>query len=165
VFRGCPLATTNLFEYSIAGATLMLVVKFARLQAPARVLTVALLMISWLLATNHCGLAMMMQTKSTTEHLHCCSKNEAPTKSLPRGAMLQCCKAIHGTPAPEKAGAKFDRSNFELQLYALLLALAPVSWEKESSAFLYDLGPPRAVSFAELVLQRSVLAHAPPFVA
>lgn len=77
--------------------------------------------------------------------------------------MQQCCKSIHGTLAPEKVEAKFEAAKFQLQLYVLIQMLAPALSERALSSFIFDYGPPQAVSFAESVLQRSLLSHAPPF--
>lgn len=77
--------------------------------------------------------------------------------------MQQCCKSIHGTLAPEQAEVKFDAAKFQLHLFVLVQMLAPVSAERDLSSFVFDHGPPRVVSFAESVLQRSLLSHAPPF--
>jgi hypothetical protein len=38
-----------------------------------------------------------------------------------------------------------------------------VHQSRAAAPLLLDTGPPGAFSFAELILQRSLLAHAPPF--
>lgn len=160
--RCCLRGRTMVFEHPSSRGSLYSLVKSLRLPSPARVLTVALLMISWFIATNHCAIGLMKRTgQAEAEHSHC-HPATTPAKDAPAEGVLQCCKGIHGTLAPAKAKVKFDESKFQLQLFALVQMLAPVSAEQEHSPFIFDHGPPRAVSFAECVLQRSLLGHAPP---
>jgi hypothetical protein len=56
--------------------------------------------------------------------------------------------------------AKFCDANFPVQ--ACIFVLYP---SRAVAPLLLDTGPPGAFSFAELILQQSLLAHAPPFVA
>jgi hypothetical protein len=74
--------------------------------------------------------------------------------------MRECCRAIKAS-LTGKSSVEFDVSQFRLLAYSVLQAIsAPVV--KPGLGILLDHGPPRAVSFAEIVLQRSLLAHAPP---
>jgi len=75
-----------------------------------------------------------------------------------------CCKVLRATIQLSKSLVAYDSSNFSLRPdFALLIILA------EHVASLrpleLDTGPPYYESFAESVLQRSILAHAPPFLA
>lgn len=77
--------------------------------------------------------------------------------------MRDCCKSIQGAQVPEKAEVKFDAAKLQIQLFALLQMFAPAGTGRDLSPLVFEHGPPRAVSFAEAVLQRSLLSHAPPF--
>jgi hypothetical protein len=78
---------------------------------------------------------------------------------------VQCCKILRAivfakTKDWARNDAKFCDANFLVQAGASVVyssrAVAPL---------LLDTGPPlRAFSFAELILQRSLFTHAPPFV-
>jgi hypothetical protein len=58
-----------------------------------------------------------------------------------------------------------DHTSFsDIDLYFEKLALIVTS-RNALLPLLLDTGPPGARSFAELILQRSILAHAPPFLA
>jgi len=140
-------------------------VKSLRLHPAARALTVIFLMIAWFSATNHCALGLMTPTvRAEAEHSHCHVGNTAPGKGEPADdGARQCCKSIHGTLVPAKAEVKFDAAKFQIQLFGLIRVLAPVSAERVVVSSVCDHGPPRALSFAESVLQRSLLSHAPPF--
>ena len=62
------------------------------------------------------------------------------------------------------AGASFEvrRPDIDFRFeYHRLLA----NFRDAPAPLLLDTGPPGAHSFAELILQRSLLAHAPPFLA
>jgi hypothetical protein len=121
-------------------------------------------MISWFIATNHCAFGLMKQPVETTGlHSHCCSGGPTPAKDAPADEMQQCCKSIHATLAPEQAAVKFDSSKFELRLFILVQLLMPGTPQRDLGSFEFDHRPPQVVSFAESVLQRSLLSHAPPF--
>lgn len=82
------------------------------------------------------------------------------------GKVLQeCCKRLSGTSLPETVSAKPAlESGTVATAFALALALTshqpPALAEVES-----DTGPPFAASFAEAILQRCLLGHAPPSLA
>ncbi len=129
-----------------------------------RALTGVFLMISWFIATNHCALGLMRPTvQAEAEHSHCHAGKTVPGKNLPSDGLRECCRTLQAAPVPEKAEVKFDASKFQLPHFALLQVLAPQKTARALPSFVLDHGPPRAVSFAESVLQRSLLCHAPPF--
>ena len=120
------------------------------------------MMLSWVVLTNHCALARMQAQLAADEETPCCHlQKQAPEKEVPCPELAQCCKAAKASLSG-KSEAKFDASNFQLQLFAILEVLtAPLA--RPAQELVFDHGPPRAVSFAEAVLQRSLLSHAPPF--
>ena len=138
--------------------------KSIRRQPIFRVLTVALMLVSWLVVTNHCALGMMKTPVAGEEHAHCHSGKTPAGKDAPNG-LRECCKTVNGAPLPTKAEVKFDASKVQVEVVALLSALDCLPVEPALSALIHDHGPPRFGSFAELVLQHSLLSHAPPLAA
>jgi hypothetical protein len=78
---------------------------------------------------------------------------------------VECCKVLRAVAfAKDKTWARDDAqvgaANFSIQARSLTVCLL-----RSAAPLLLDTGPPGALSFAELILQRSIFAHAPPFVA
>lgn len=127
-----------------------------------RVFLTALLMTGWMIASNHCAFGLMQPPlQSAATHASCCGRTSLPVKTPPAsGGERECCKALHGLPADTaKVAAKYDTALFVLLTFARP-AVPPVVMAQAVAA--RDNGPPRALSFAERILQRSVLSHAPP---
>ena len=91
-----------------------------------------------------------------------CPGHDAPHDKGKKGEM-ECCKSfpIASVDAAKNLGS-YDANVFALQLFLAVEVLAPESPQSALRPLELDIGPPFATSFAELVLQRSVLAHAPP---
>jgi len=123
-----------------------------------------MMLLSWFVITNHCALARLTPRQTAEEDVPPCHrKKHAPEeKDTPCQEMTLCCKVKAALPG--KAEVKFDASQFEIQVFAVLQVLA-AEVARPVPAVPFDHGPPRAVSFAESVLQRSLLSHAPPFAA
>lgn len=122
---------------------------------------VAVMMLSWFVITNHCALARMQPHQAMQEDAPPChKKKQASGTEAPCQEMMQCCKAVKAS-LPGKAEVKFDPFKFQVQVFAVLQLLA-AQVAQPAPPFLFDRGPPRAASFAETVLQRSLLSHAPP---
>ncbi len=124
------------------------------------------MMFAWLVISNHCALGLMERTEAAeSEHSHChggtTHHHDAPGE---KGDTGECCKTLRVVPLTAKAEVKFDASKFEIQVFALVQMLAAQQTESLRTVFVFDHGPPRCISFAESVLQRSLLSHAPPFV-
>lgn len=127
-----------------------------------RVSVVALLMLSWVILTNHCALGLMRPMAETTgSSANCCGGKTNPPHDAP--VSLRSCCNVKVTTAPAKAEVKFDASKFAFQVFAPVHVLAAHQTERGLTLPVFDHGPPRAVSFTESVLQRSLLSHAPPF--
>ena len=78
---------------------------------------------------------------------------------------MQCCKVLRAVPfAKTKSWARDDAKFSDVDLRVEEFALIALLPDAQASSSL-DTGPPGARSFAELTLQRSLLAHAPPFLA
>jgi hypothetical protein len=132
-------------------------------RAGARCLIVAITIFSWFSISNHCAFAGMATKSEST--LAACPFHSKPAKQKEQSPQVQCCKILRAVaPTISKSWARSggDSSDiyFRLEDCRLLAhfrdALAPL---------LLDTGPPGAHSFAELILQQSLLAHAPPTVA
>jgi hypothetical protein len=139
-------------------------VKALRAFSISRCLVVALMLLSWLVVTNHCALGLMQAALSAkAEHAHCHASTSDNGQKAPADGMRECCRVIKAsvTDTPE---FKFDAAKLQIQAFVILSALvAPV--ESSAPAFIHDHGPPRVISFAEGILQRSLLSHAPPTLA
>jgi hypothetical protein len=139
----------------------------ARRVTPLRWATVTLAAISWLAISNHCALGRAASESHETEALaeHDCCAGELPAKPKPAGnPNAPCCKTLRATMAL----AKSFRAG-EVRLAGAPVEFPPALLDKPRTFHLarrsLDTGPPGTSSFAESVLQRSLLAHAPPFVA
>jgi hypothetical protein len=121
--------------------------------------------LAWLAASNHCAVACLRSapTEATTGHENC-PGHDAPAKEGSQGGCdgQNCCKSLF---APATTLAKnlvgYDATSFVATDYpenhrAILREQhdAPISE--------LDTGPPYCRTFAQLVLQHSVRAHAPP---
>ena len=122
------------------------------------------MLLSWFVITNHCALARIQAQLAADDEAPCCHlQKQAPEKEVPCQEMAQCCKAVKAS-RPGKAEVKFDKASFKIHYFAILQVLAAQS-APPAPELVFDHGPPRAVSFAESVLQHSLLSHAPPFAA
>ena len=126
-------------------------------------MAVSIAICSWIAISNHCAFAAMA-TKGDSPQA-ACPFHSKPEKQKKQSSQVQCCKilrAVVSTIAKSWARGDGDVSDihFPFEDCRLLAhfrdALAPL---------LLDTGPPGAHSFAELILQRSLFAHAPPTVA
>jgi hypothetical protein len=116
---------------------------------------------SWFSLSNHCaiGLAFPAQESAPQVESGSCPMHSAPVKNK-RAAKPPCCKDVRAVVAKcltANAAAVRVLGSFD---YAtnLVVRSEPVAREIE----VLDTGPPGRFSFAESVLQRSMLAHAPP---
>jgi hypothetical protein len=139
-------------------------VKAFRASPISRCLVVAVMLLSWLVVTNHCALGgMLAKTACSATHTHCHAAANDSGKKAPGDGMRECCQTIKASLA-DRAEFDFAAAAFQFQVAAIFsVIVAPVT---NSVPGLYrDHGPPRASSFAEIVLQRSLLSHAPPILA
>ena len=128
-----------------------------------RLLTVSITASAWFLISNHCAFAELQHAAKTKASCHqpCCGE-QSPVKNKTDNP-TECCKTLRTTlSGTGKEFAGYDGSLFALQLYFI----GPVIFTNDSGPIpILELntGPPFANTFAESVLQRSILAHAPPF--
>ena len=77
---------------------------------------------------------------------------------------MACCKMLRATLAGEAKVVELASQNFvPIQDWIVAELLSAI--KTQLSPLELDTGPPFAGSFAESVLQRSILAHAPPSLA
>jgi hypothetical protein len=127
-----------------------------------------MLLFAWFVATNHCALGLMREsTVAKTEHAQCCNGKQDPAKDEQApGGTVECCKAIHAmTPPDGKVTMLHDAAFFAIHAFAFATVPGDEATPPESSPALREHGPPFAASFSELVLHRSLRAHAPPAIA
>lgn len=132
---------------------------------PARTLRVVAALVTiaaWFFASNHCAFAGMAALHGNG-HEHC-SGHHSPEKS--KGDGLECCKSLRpASVSAEKNWLGYDTYLFSLQRYFVVALISPDESRAGLRPLELDTGPPFAGSFAEAVLQRSILAHAPPVLA
>ena len=133
------------------------------MNAVTRYAGVAIAICSWIAISNHCAFAAVASGmhKAQTE----CPFHSKPAKPKKQSSQVQCCKVLRAivlakTKNWARDDGRFGNANFIIQTDALILHSSRVE-----APLLLDTGPPGARSFAELILQRSLLAHAPPFLA
>ncbi|CAA9234578.1 MAG: hypothetical protein AVDCRST_MAG42-1321 [uncultured Chthoniobacterales bacterium] len=120
---------------------------------------------AWLLASNHCVLAGVMPVaKKAVASSHCHGSSDAPASEEKERDCdgSKCCNLLS---APSLAFAK-DIVSYDAALFIAAdyraFEQCVVGGEYQAPIAEIDTGPPRGDSFAESVLQRSILAHAPP---
>jgi hypothetical protein len=118
---------------------------------------------AWLAISNHCVIgAVEGAAKMSMASCHrTAPANQSPGKENQESG-VECCKVLRATlltPSSNLAGA--DTLGFAAHDY--IVALISAADELQLTPVIeWDTGPPGADSFAESVLQRSILAHAPP---
>jgi len=124
---------------------------------------VLLTLVAWFSISNHCALGALESPKLVAVHPSCHGGAAAPAKLPAKGEAAPCCKSLRALLA--KSHQPVIQNYFAGSFLAWVSA-ALVSYEQfhrwQSSEL--DTGPPFNESFAESVLQRSILAHAPPVI-
>jgi len=129
--------------------------------AITRCAAVAIAICSWIAVSNHCAFAAVASEmhKAHTE----CPFHSKPAKQKEQSSHVQCCKVLRAVVfAKTKNWARNDAKFCDANFPALADAFVVYS-SRDVTPLLLDTGPPGAFSFAELILQQSLLAHAPPF--
>ncbi|MEP6823045.1 MAG: hypothetical protein ABI946_11930 [Chthoniobacterales bacterium] len=127
-----------------------------------------LLAAAWLLASNHCAVAALARQQSAQgRHEHCGGHSDDSQQPHKDGGCddQNCCKSLTAPAvALAKSPVSFDWFDFVMADY--FTAILPGHTDPHPAVvFQLDTGPPRASSFAESVLQGSLLSHAPPSLA
>jgi hypothetical protein len=121
--------------------------------------------VAWLALSNHCALAGIERASKMPMHCH----GAATTNHLPSNQDnhdgVECCKVLRATLLTSaKSVVALDEFLFAPHKYFVCIVVVPDAAE-QSGIFEWDTGPPGALSFSEVVLQRSLFAHAPPSLA
>src|SRR5947207_2408907 len=133
------------------------------MKAVTRCAVVLIAICSWFAMSNHCAFAAVA-TKTDSPQTEC-PFHSKPAKQKQSPSYLQCCKILRAVVfAQSKSWARYDAKFFDLDLCVEEFPLVE-SFPNAQASLSLDTGPPGAHSFAELILQRSLLAHAPPIVA
>jgi hypothetical protein len=131
-------------------------------KASVRCVGVTIAICSWIALSNHCAFAAVATEINTAQTE--CPFHSKPAKQKEQPSQVQCCKVLRAvvfakTKDWARDDAKFCDANFPVQAGAFV-----VQCPRAVAPLLLDTGPPGAFSFAELILQRSLFTHAPPFV-
>ncbi len=132
------------------------------MNAGGRCVIIALVICSWIAISNHCAFAAVATKNEPAESE--CPFHSKPAKPQNPSPGIQCCKILRAVvPIVAKSWARDDAkfSNVDLTVEQFVIFTA----SHNSEPLLLDIGPPGARTFAELILQRSLLAHAPPSLA
>ena len=122
--------------------------------------TVPMTIIAWFLLSNHCALGVIASSAEARPETTGCPMHSTPAKKKP-AAKLPCCQDVRAVVAKCVKNA----TPFPLQFVGVCEYSARIFGPSPRVTIEIDgldTGPPGCVSFAELVLQESVLAHAPP---
>ena len=124
---------------------------------------VPFMMFSWIAISNHCAFGAVA-TKSEPSQSEC-PFHSKPAKQKEQSTQVQCCKILRAVVSTAGKSWTRDHTSFsDVDPYFEKLVLIVTS-RNALLPLLLDPGPPGARSFSELILQRSILAHAPPFLA
>jgi len=119
--------------------------------------TVLLTIAAWFLLSNHCALALGLPALDSEPGG--CPMHSVPAKGK-AAPTVPCCKDLRAVAS----NAAKNLAAVASQLVGVQDYVAKVLRSPRVAAQLLALntGPPRSLSFAESILQRSILAHAPP---
>ena len=119
--------------------------------------------VAWFALSNHCVLGACAKPAAVAKGcpMHTKSPDKAPPKQNKENQ--QCCKTLRAVTVT-KTNATPNTLDFVLKAFLNDAALSLIQQAARSVPTL-DTGPPEALSFSESVLQRSILAHAPPSLA
>ena len=125
-----------------------------------RAMTVVIVICSWLVISNHCAVGAIAAPVHETQSA--CPFHSKPAKPQPPLPGTQCCKTLRAVvPVVTKSWARDDAKFSDVHLRFEEFALTALSCSPKT-ALVLETGPPGALTFAELILQGSLLAHAPP---
>lgn len=128
--------------------------------------TITLLTVAaWFLAANHCVVACLAAplNAEAESHEHCGGSSETPADQERSNDCdtRNCCKSLSAPASFAKKLVGYDKAFYTLKDY-VVSEFVFADEQHDASISELDTGPPPAHCFAESVLQRSLLAHAPP---
>jgi hypothetical protein len=129
------------------------------MKSSARSAIVVVAICSWFAISNHCAFAAL--ATKTDAASHGCPFHSKPKEKPSAGA--QCCKILRAVASVAiKTWARDDAKFSNADRYYDERALITAYSQTTLAPLFLDTGPPDGHSFAELILQRSLFAHAPP---
>ena len=119
--------------------------------------------VAWFSISNHCAVGALVVTKAQSAlRMHCHGSEPSPTKKSSDEEM-PCCKVLRATLAGQGKIVQVGSKDFlPIQNWITTEIIFADEAHSHCAPLELDTGPPFVASFAESVLQRSVLAHAPP---
>lgn len=158
-----PLHQTKTFEHSR-----LWVDQRRRMQrVPYKAIRISVVLatiVAWLSISNHCAIGGLIETgsKSAMPRMHCHGNQPSPSKKSSQEEM-PCCKVLRATLAGQGKIVQVASKDF-LPIPNWIIAQVIFADDAQLRCLPEELdtGPPFVDSFAESVLQRSLLAHAPP---
>jgi hypothetical protein len=130
-----------------------------------RVSIVVVTIVAWLSISNHCAVGALVtaKTQSPVAQMHCHGDQPSPAKKE-GGKEMPCCKVLRATIAKDRSMVQDPVMSAQpIQYPAVVEILLFSSSQPSGISNEFDTGPPFALSFAELIFQRSLFSHAPPF--
>jgi hypothetical protein len=126
-----------------------------------RWVTVLVTIVAWLALSNHCvlGRALDSATRADQSEASGCPMHSAPAKKKP-ATKTPCCKDVRAVIAKSVAANPIAVRLIGTRDYITAIFPEPARIATELGSL--DTGPPDLLSFAESVLQESMLSHAPP---
>jgi hypothetical protein len=129
--------------------------------------TVTLAAVSWLAVSNHCALGLAAierhPSDAVSANAHDCCASEVPAQPKPaKDPATPCCKTLQALSVSPAKSFEVSVTTF---VRGPLVFSTPTIATPRSAPVAYrflNTGPPGGKTFAESVLQRSLLAHAPP---
>jgi hypothetical protein len=116
--------------------------------------------VAWLSLSNHCALGLTLAAAEPAESEDGgCPMHQSPVKKKP-AANLPCCKDVRAILVKTVAAVMPGLRLMPSHSYAT--EIFPPARQLAFALENLDTGPPGCFSFAELVLQESMLSHAPP---
>ncbi|MEY2564735.1 MAG: hypothetical protein QOH88_2928 [Verrucomicrobiota bacterium] len=116
---------------------------------------------AWLVISNHCALGLDETAAKPEAKSGGCPMHSPPAPEKPAPVNLPCCKDLRAlAPSAVKNVTAAASQLVGLRDYAALIVQIPS--RRTTLRLALDTGPPRALTFAESILQQSLLAHAPP---
>jgi hypothetical protein len=128
-------------------------------QRAVRSLIVLLAFSAWFALTNHCALGAIAPSTESGPEMSGCPMHSTPAKKKP-AANTPCCKNLRATVAKSVTANPIALRFIGCREHAPEIFPAPARIAIEIEGL--DTGPPSCLSFAESVLQESMLSHAPP---
>ena len=119
---------------------------------------------AWLSISNHCaaGALVVVAKAQSAPRMHCHGSEPSPSKKSSEEQM-PCCKVLRATLAGQGKTVQVTSKDFlPIQTWIIAEAISAYEAQLHRPHLEFDTGPPFAASFAESVLQQSLLAHAPP---